>query len=130
MPRVSHFEIHADNLERTSKFYSDLLGWTFTRWDGPVEYWRITTGPDSEPGINGGMVKRMGPPPADMQPVSAYVCTVIVPDLDARIEKGQATGGTIALPKMPVPGVGWLAYLKDTEGNIFGMMQPDPGAKM
>ena len=37
-------------------------------------------------------------------------------------------GGTVALAKMPIPGVGWLAYCKDTEGNIFGMMQPDPKA--
>jgi predicted enzyme related to lactoylglutathione lyase len=29
---------------------------------------------------------------------------------------------------MPVPGIGWLAYLKDTEGNVFGVMQPDPAA--
>ena len=35
----------------------------------------------------------------------------------------------VALPKMPVPGVGWLAYVKDTEGNILGMMQSDPSAK-
>jgi predicted enzyme related to lactoylglutathione lyase len=27
------------------------------------------------------------------------------------------------------PNVGWLAYLKDTEGNVFGVMQPDPTAK-
>ena len=38
-------------------------------------------------------------------------------------------GATVAVPKMPVPGVGWLAYIKDTEGNIFGMMQNDPQAK-
>jgi len=25
---------------------------------------------------------------------------------------------------MQVPGVGWLAYLKDPEGNIFGLLQP------
>jgi predicted enzyme related to lactoylglutathione lyase len=30
---------------------------------------------------------------------------------------------------MPIPGMGWLAYCKDTEGNIFGMMQGDPNAK-
>jgi predicted enzyme related to lactoylglutathione lyase len=30
---------------------------------------------------------------------------------------------------MPIPGVGWLAYGKDTEGNIFGIMQSDAGAK-
>ena len=34
----------------------------------------------------------------------------------------------MALPKSPVPGVGWLAYCTDTEGNIFGMLQPDENA--
>jgi predicted enzyme related to lactoylglutathione lyase len=38
-------------------------------------------------------------------------------------------GGSIAMPKMPVPTVGWLAYGKDTEGNLFGFMQFDPEAK-
>ena len=40
-----------------------------------------------------------------------------------------ALGGTVALPKMAIPGIGWLGYFKDTEGNIFGAMQADPGAK-
>jgi uncharacterized protein len=129
MPRVSHFEIHADNPDRAIQFYAGLFGWQFQKWDGPMPYWLVTTGPDSEPGINGGLMKRMGPPPADMQAVNAYVCTTIVPNLDASVEKALATGGTIALPKMPVPGVGWLAYVKDTEGNILGVMQRDPAAK-
>ena len=30
---------------------------------------------------------------------------------------------------MPIPTVGWLAYGKDTEGNLFGMMQADAAAK-
>jgi uncharacterized protein len=129
MPRVSHFEIHADNPTRAIQFYAGLFGWEFKQWDGPMPYWLITTGPDSEPGINGGLMKRMGPPPADMQAVNAYVCTTMVPNLDASVEKALATGGTLALPKMPIPGVGWLAYVKDTEGNILGMMQHDPAAK-
>jgi len=37
-------------------------------------------------------------------------------------------GAQVVLPKMPIPGVGWLVYCKDTEGNIFGMMQADPNA--
>ena len=129
MPRVSHFEIHADNPERAIQFYTGLFGWEFKKWDGPMPYWLITTGPDSEPGINGGLMKRMGPPPADMQAVNAYVCTTMVPNLDASVDKATATGGTLALPKMPIPGVGWLAYVKDTEGNILGMMQHDAAAK-
>jgi predicted enzyme related to lactoylglutathione lyase len=32
------------------------------------------------------------------------------------------------LPKSAVPGVGWSAYLADTEGNLFGLMQPDSTA--
>jgi predicted enzyme related to lactoylglutathione lyase len=129
MPRVAHFEIHADNPDRAIAFYTGLFGWEFKKWDGPMPYWLITTGPDSEPGINGGLMKRMGPPPADGQAVNAYVCTTMVPDLDASFQKAIAAGGTVALPKMPVPGVGWLAYVKDTEGNILGLMQHDPAAK-
>ena len=30
-----------------------------------------------------------------------------------------------ALPKMAIPGVGWLVYVKDCEGDILGMMQND-----
>jgi predicted enzyme related to lactoylglutathione lyase len=25
-----------------------------------------------------------------------------------------------------VPGVGWLAYVKDPDGNILGLLEPDP----
>ena len=49
--------------------------------------------------------------------------------VDDAVKEAQAAGGTVAVPKMPIPGVGWLAYCKDTEGHIFGIMQADPGAK-
>ena len=58
--------------------------------------------------------------------VNAYCCTVQVPGIDEYIAKASSAGGVVAVPKMPIPGVGWLAYFKDTEGNIFGIMQPDP----
>ena len=129
MPRVIHFEIHAEDPERAVKFYTDLFGWQFTKWGGPMEYWMIVTGPDGKPGINGGLLRRYGPGPAEGQAVNSYVCTCDVPAIDEAIVKVVALGGHIALPKMPVPGVGWLAYAKDTECNIFGMMQADTAAK-
>jgi predicted enzyme related to lactoylglutathione lyase len=52
-----------------------------------------------------------------------------VPNLDTYVDKAMKAGATIALPKMAVPTVGWLAYCKDTEGNIFGMLQMDANAK-
>src|SRR5687768_9663241 len=113
MPRPIHFEIHADDPERAITFYADLFGWQFQKWDGPMPYWLVTTGPTEEPGINGGLMKRMGSGPADGQAVNAYVCTCGVTDVDALVARVTSIGGTIAVPKMPVPGIGWLAYAKD-----------------
>src|SRR5437868_667680 len=96
---------------------------------GPADYWLVNTGPTGQPGINGGLLRRHGPPPAEAQPVNSYVCTVDVPNVDEYFAKALSAGGTAALAKMPVPGVGWLAYVKDTEGNIIGMMQMDATAK-
>jgi predicted enzyme related to lactoylglutathione lyase len=127
MPRVVHFEIHADKPERAVKFYQELFGWEFTKWGGPTDYWLIKTGPDSQPGINGGLVQRRGV--IDGTAVIAYVCTTDVASVDVSVHKIAALGGSIALPKMAIPGIGWLAYGKDTEGNIFGIMQSDPAAK-
>ena len=127
MGRVIHFEIHADNPERAAAFYRGLLGWQLTRWEGPMDYWIVVTGPDGTPGINGGLLRRPHPL-AGNDGVIAYVCTVDVANLDAAFAKALELGGADALPKMPVPGVGWLAYVKDTEGNVLGLMQPEASA--
>jgi uncharacterized protein len=127
MPRVIHFEIHAGNPQRAIEFYEKLLGWKFQKWEGPVDYWIISTGPSDQPGIDGGLVLRRGE--IDGQAVIAYVCTVDVSNLDETVKAALSSGGQLALPKMAVPGVGWLAYCKDPEGNLFGMMQSDPSAK-
>lgn len=129
MSRVIHFEIHASDPERMAAFYRDLFGWTIQKWDGPIPYWLITTGEEGTPGINGGLMARHGDAPSEGQAVNAFVCTVGVEDCDASVAKAVALGGTVALPKGPIPGMGWLAYVKDLDGNIVGLMQPDEGAK-
>ena len=128
MPRPVHFEIQAENVERAIAFYRDLLGWEFNQW-GKEPYWLVKTGEKGTPGIDGGLLPRRGPGPADMQAVNAFVCTIDVADLDAMVKRATELNGSIVLPKMPIPTVGWLAYAKDTEGNIFGMMQMDANAK-
>jgi uncharacterized protein len=128
MPRPVHFEIHAENPERAIAFYRTLFDWKFDKW-GDEPYWVVATGEKGTPGIDGGLLQRRGPGPADMQAVNAFVCTVDVPDVDAYLKRVPEMGGSIASPKMPVPTVGWLGYAKDTEGNLFGMIQFDPNAK-
>lgn len=132
MSRLVHFEVHADEPERAIKFYSAVFGWEFKKWETPGEfpdYWLIMTGDKETPGIDGGLMKRQGPPPQDGQALNAFPCTMDVKNLDEQLQKVEANGGKITVPKMPVPTVGWLAYCKDTEGNIFGLMQSDEAAK-
>lgn len=123
MSRVVHFEIHADDPQRAINFYTAVFGWTFRKWEGPQEYWLIETGPDSEPGINGGLIKRRGI--INGGAVIAYVCTIDVTSVDEAISSVEKNGGSVVVPKMPVRGVGWLVYFKDTEGNVFGALQSD-----
>lgn len=121
MPRVIHFEMTAEEPDRAAKFYQEVFGWNFHKWEGPMDYWLLSTGPDGQPGINGGMTKR--------QNEAGTVNTIDVPSVDEYTAKITAGGGTIILPKMAIPGVGYLAYCKDTEGNTFGIMQPDHSAQ-
>jgi len=122
MPRPIHFEIHAPDPEREMAFYRKTFGWTFTKWEGSsVDFWLVKTG-EGGPGIDGGLMRSK-----DGQ--ARTINTLDVPDLDGALRSSLANGATLALPKMPVPGVGWLAYCMDTGGNIFGMMQADPDAR-
>ncbi len=98
MPRVVHFEIHADDPQRAAKFYHDVFDWQVNKWEGPQDYWLVTTGSSSEPGIDGAILQRMQPINGDS--VTAYVCTVDVPSVDNASANITAQGGTIVLPKM------------------------------
>ena len=117
--RIVHFEIPADDPGRAIAFYGKAFGWTFDKWDGPVDYWMVKTG--DGPGIDGGLMKRMSPgqPPTNV---------VAVPSADDATRTIVDAGGTVMAPKMTVPGVGWVAYFFDPEGNPFGVMQFDPAA--
>lgn len=127
MPRPVHFEIHASDPESLRTFYERLLGWTFSRW-GDVPYWLVMTGAEGTPGINGGMLPRQGPPPAPGQAVNASVLTVEVDDCRATLDAAVGLGATVAVPVTATPGIGWLAYVLDPDGNLLGFMQSDPSA--
>ena len=128
MSRVVHFEIHAENPARASQFYTSIFGWVIERV-GQLDYWLITTGAPGQPGINGGMFPRKGAPPIEPNPISAFVCSIDVDNIDDAMGRVVTAGGIIVVPKRAFPGVGWSAYCKDTEGNIFGLSQTDPQAR-
>jgi hypothetical protein len=122
MPRVVHFEIPAEDPDRAVKFYSEVFNWKIEKWTGPVDYRLITTGSEDEPGINGAIMKRQNPQ-------ATVTNTIEIPSVDDFLDNIVANGDKIMAPKMPVPGVGYAAYFADTEGNVFGLMQPDASAQ-
>ncbi len=122
MPRPVHFEISADDVERAKEFYESVFGWKIERWGGPIEYWNIQTGDQDTVGIDGGLMKREGQPPGTVN-------TIDVPDIDEYMARAKDAGATLVMDKMPVPGVGWMAYFNDTEGNVFGIMEMDESAE-
>jgi predicted enzyme related to lactoylglutathione lyase len=122
MPRIIHFEIPADNPERAVKFYQKVFGWKVEKWAGPVDYWLVTTGGDKEYGINGAITEK-----SDY--VTAITNTIGVASFEDAVKKIKESGGKQLMPKTAVPGIGYMTYCKDTEGNVFGIMQNAPSAK-
>jgi predicted enzyme related to lactoylglutathione lyase len=121
MNRIVHFEFGAADPERAANFYRNAFGWAVQKWGGPTEYWLVTTGPNDEPGINGGIMRHQ-------DGAARTVNTITVADVDAAIAAVVANGGSVAHPKFPIPGIGWQAYCLDTEGNLFGVHQENPQA--
>ena len=124
MDQVVHFEIHADDLHRAVAFYSGAFGWTVQQM-GAEDYWLATTTPQGGVGINGAIMKRRGPRPQIGAPIVGAVVTVQVDDVDATLAKCLNLGGHLALEKMTIPNVGSVAYIHDTEANVFGIFQPE-----
>ncbi len=127
MDKVQHFEIAVDDISRAKKFYESLFGWKTTEMPMPEGgvYVGLQTGPvdekskPSEHGyIGGGMFKR-----DPHLPMSSVAIAITVENLDAMLEKVKVAGGTILMGKMEVGGMGFYAYMKDTEGNVIGLWQ-------
>lgn len=120
MGRVVHFEISADDLERAKKFYAEALGWDIKDAGMPgAEYWLAATGRPDETGVGGAIMPRS-------YRQQAVVNTVSVDNLEESIKKVEKAGGKLSDGPHNIPGVGQHAYVTDTEGNLFGLLQPDP----
>ncbi len=118
MPRVVRFDVAVDQPERAIKFYSGVFEWKFEKPEGLTDYWLVSTGEEGQPGIDGSLVQRR-------YPTDATTLWINVPSVDDLLKKIAQHGGKSLTGKVAVPGVGYYAYCQDTEGNLFGIFQPD-----
>ncbi|KKN21017.1 hypothetical protein LCGC14_0929670 [marine sediment metagenome] len=123
MPKIVHFEINTDDPLRAKSFYEKVFNWKIEKSEMPMDYWMITAGSEDEQGIDGGLQKR--------EDTTDIVTNYIgVPSIDEYSKKIEANGGNIITPKSPIPGTGYFALFKDTEGNKLGIFESDESAQM
>jgi predicted enzyme related to lactoylglutathione lyase len=127
MSRVVHFELPSTDIEASRKFYETVLGWKFEKYPGPMDYWLISTGDPSAPGIDGGIDGGLG---GAANEIKGTVNTVGVGDIDEVLKQVLANGGQIIMPRGEIPGVGLLAYVREPGGAVFGVIQPFPDGMM
>lgn len=120
MPKIVHFEIPVDDPQRAAAFYRDVLGWEVSRY-GEEPYWLVRAGGDEEPGADGALVGRE-------ELHRSPVVIAGVADVEDVLDRVQKAGGAVIQGRLPIPGMGWSAYIRDPEGNTIGFFQPDTSA--
>ena len=126
---VVHFEIPASDPDKLSEFYTELFGWKIEKMEmGDTTYYSTSSVPVGEDymptvrgAINGGIYKRQN---SEQAPVNY----VQVESVDDYVEKAKGLGANLVMGKMPVPGMGYFALLKDPDNNQFGVWQNDQSA--
>jgi uncharacterized protein len=116
LSKIVHFEIPADDTTRAREFYGELFGVQWQTYEGPVEYHMF----GNEDQTGGGLMPRQ--PGQD-----GLVVYFNTEDIDSASQKVRQLGGSVE-DKQPVPGMGWFAHAKDTEGNSFSFWQSDENA--
>ncbi len=111
--KIVHIELPAKDAGRATAFWGSLMGWQFQTWD-QFQYHMF----EGEPG--GGIYESED---AGSGPIVYYGSA----DIEADLARIRELGGTTA-QKHPIPGMGWYAHCKDTEGNAFSLFQPDDSA--
>lgn len=125
---VVHFELFASDVERARKFYEQVFGWAF-EIGGPPDFYFISTGPATDPGLTRGLIaKRSGP--AAQGPLNSFRFTISVRSIADSVTAIQGAGGTIRGHMADIPGVGKVVEFTDTEGNIGCVMEFIQGHEM
>ena len=119
-PREStlvHFEIPANEPEKTARFYEQLFSWKIAKVPmGPMDYWLISHKDAGENETMGGMYKKtMGE--------TGFLNHFSVVNIDQSLAKATNLGAKVVKGKEEIPNIGWFAILQDPDNNAFALFQ-------
>jgi predicted enzyme related to lactoylglutathione lyase len=115
---INWFEIPVANLDRAQAFYEKLLGRTLKREDfGGTP---MAVFPYEQPATGGCLAAGAHRAAESGSGIRIYLDCM--PSIDAALSRAVAAGGQIVAPKSELPaGMGFIAHLRDTEGNEIGL---------
>ena len=113
---ISWFEIPVTDMDRAQRFYETVLGRSLRREDfGGVT---LAVFPYDEPATGGCL--QVNASAAAGSGIRIYLDCM--PSIDAVLSRVEAAGGRIVAAKSALPpGMGFIAHLRDTEGNEVGL---------
>jgi len=117
---INWFEIPTTDLDRASRFYEAVLGATVKRehFDGTGMQMAVFQG--DEASVRGALiVDERRKPAADGALVYLHAR-----DLDASLARIEKAGGNVVMPKTDIGPPGFIALVRDTEGNVVGLHTP------
>lgn len=115
---ITWFEIPVADLDRAQRFYETVLGRALRREDFGGE--PLAVFPYEQPAPGGCLQPGAHASAAAGSGIRIYLdCG---PSIDAVLGRIEAAGGRVTVPKTELPkGLGFIAHLRDTEGNEVGL---------
>lgn len=114
---IDWFEISVSDLARAQRFYELTLGVTLT----PSDYARVPAAVfpgDAKDSIRGALIQD---PKRKPGVGGSIVYLNATGKLDACLERLASAGGNVVVPKTDIGEPGFIAVLRDTEGNLVGL---------
>jgi predicted enzyme related to lactoylglutathione lyase len=111
------WETNAEDAKPLVKFYTRVFDWEET-YDESSGIWHLDSGNGTDGGIGGGIFTGKGALPP-------HRCLYVqVEDVDAIAERVEAEGQPILQGPFDLPSGTRLAFFRDPEGHMIGLIKP------
>ena len=122
--RVLWYELLTTDVDAAEKFYTAVVGWTTTPFDGSPERYDMWVRDGGVP-VGGVM-----PIPKGMNFPPHWGMYVGVPVLEDAVSQIERLGGSALSPVIDVPTVGRMRTMLDPQGAAFSIYQPAAPPKL
>ena len=117
---INWFELPTTDLERASRFYEEVLAIDLKREHFAGTDTRMSIFPGEEESVRGALIADQRRKPAS----DGAIVYLHATDLDASLARIEKAGGAVVLPKLDIGEPGFIALVRDTEGNVIGLHTP------